>query len=292
MLLLPTLLVIGGQTLLDRDQLTVKVLLSNNRSLVLDLEDYLVGVVAAEMPATFELEALKAQAVAARSYLLSKMQGKGSSQVTITNNINLDQAWMPKKELLKQWDDLQYWFKVLEAVNSTKGEFLTHRGQVITAVYHSASGSRTASAANVWGDKVAYLKSVENPYETASPYNNYIQEFSPAELQQKLRLATNQLTPAEINVLKRSMSERVLQVKIGKQLLTGQEVRKKLGLKSTNFTCQLEDGKVRFITTGYGHGVGMSQYGANGMAKEGYDYLTILQHYYSQTEVKRLTTMR
>ncbi|ADL13698.1 stage II sporulation protein D [Acetohalobium arabaticum DSM 5501] len=287
-LLLPTGVVIGSRLMPDfeSEKITVKLTMENGRIIELELEEYIKGVVAAEMPAEFELEALKAQAVAARSYILSRLQGTEKKEVAITTDINMDQAWISKEELLKEWGNLEYWFKISEAVESTKGIFLTYNGKIVTAVYHSASGSITAAARNVWGRKVPYLQPVSSNYEEQSPYNHFVQKYSFREFARKVDSGISSVN--DIDILARSPSRRVLKLQVGSQIMTGRELRKRLGLKSTNFRYQIKDNYIKFITTGNGHGVGMSQYGAHGMAKEGYNYLEILKHYYSGVSVKKL----
>lgn len=293
LIFIPVILINGWNIFLENadDSIMVKVL-KDKRVTKLPLEEYVKGVVAAEMPAEFELEALKAQAVAARTYILRELQGSKDRTVEITADIDFDQAWLTKKDIMDDWSGFKNWIKIAKAVDSTKGIFLTYNGKVISAVYHSASGKMTAAASNVWGKNFSYLRPVKSPYEVDSPYNRYVQKFSFQQFAEKLGLSStlvrNNLAN-KIHILARSKSNRVLKVKVGQHVLTGKELRKQLGLKSTNFRCQVENGYIKFITSGNGHGVGMSQYGANGMAQEGYDYLEILQHYYPGVEVKKLS---
>ncbi|WP_234983892.1 stage II sporulation protein D [Selenihalanaerobacter shriftii] len=283
----------GWDSIIDdkNNQIRVKIIDSNEEVIELPLEEYIKGVVAAEMPANFGIEALKAQAVAARTYTLRKVQGNKSRIIEMTTDINSDQAWIDKEEMMKRWGNLKYWFKIAKAVDSTEGIFLTYEGRIISAVYHSASGGVTAAARNVWGRDLPYLKVVKSPYESNSPYNHYVQEYSIRDFGK--RLGINRLNKAELiynmKILEKSSSGRVLKIQVLDQILTGRELRTRLGLKSTNFRYKLQGSHIKFITKGNGHGAGMSQYGANGMAKKGYNYLEILKHYYPGTKLKRMT---
>ncbi|MBM7622904.1 stage II sporulation protein D [Sporohalobacter salinus] len=286
--MVPTVLIVGGDLIFNfgTKKITVKVTTEDNRIIELELEEYIKGVIAAEMPASFRLEALKAQAVAARSYILTRLQGTDKREVSITTDINVDQAWISKQKLLEKRGNLKNWFKISEAVNSTRGIFLTYNGKIATTVYHSASGNITASAKNVWGRKVPYLQPVSSNYEADSPYNHFVQKYSFEDFARRLEIRVSSVT--DIEILTRSPSQRVLKLQIGSRIFTGKELRRELGLKSTNFKYQIKDNYIKFITTGNGHGVGMSQYGANGMAEQGYNYLEILKHYYPGIKVRKL----
>ncbi|GAB6099479.1 stage II sporulation protein D [Halanaerocella petrolearia] len=247
----------------------------------LDLEDYLKGVLAAEMPASFPLSALKSQAVAARTYTLKHLE-QGEQ---LTTDSTKDQAWVSKQKLLHKWGligYLQYWAKISAAVEETQGIVLTYQGEFIDAVYHSTSGGETASAKEVWGRTIPYLQSVESSYETRSPYYKVKTSLSAVQLEQKLNLADVDLN--QIKVVKRSQSNRILQLKVGKKLFSGPDLRRSLDLPSTRLKLNKRKGEVEFITFGYGHGVGLSQYGASGMAKQGYNFREILAHYYTGIE--------
>ncbi|WP_018248189.1 stage II sporulation protein D [Orenia marismortui] len=255
----------------------------NKKTMQLDLEEYIKGVVAAEMPANFEIDALKAQAIAARTYTL-----KNSSNGIITTDSNKNQAWLAKEKLKEKWgkDYLFYWSKVSAAVEETEGIGLFYKGKLINSVYHSASGAYTEAAVAVWGNSVPYLQSVASNYEETSPYYKQQQKYLLLDLCR--RLSINAKAPLTIKILKRSASGRVLKLLIGDKIFTGKEVRNKLKLSSTKFRVLKEGDDYIFITSGYGHGVGMSQYGANGMAKNGYNFIQILKHYYPGVELKSI----
>ena len=246
----------------------------------LNLEEYIKGVVAAEMPASFPLEALKAQAVAARTYALKK-------QVTgkrLTTASKYDQAWISKQQLLNKWSKSNFfgnWSKISTAVESTSGMVLVYNGELITAAYHSTSGGQTAAAVEVWGGSVPYLKSVNSYCETESPYYNQQQFFSWQQLAEQL----DTINYKQAQVIDLSASGRVLKIKINRRIFSGREIRQQLGLNSTKFKVIKNAQGLKFVVDGFGHGVGMSQYGAQGLAQQGYNFIEILHHYYPQAKI-------
>jgi stage II sporulation protein D len=181
-------------------------------------------------------------------------------------------------------DFTTYYSKIKNAVAATKGEYLTYNGTFIEAVYHSTSNGLTEDAIAVWGNDYPYLKSVDSHWDlnASSYYRETAKEFS--VISSIIGIDFNATTNVE--VLSRNSSNRISQIKIGDKTFTGVELRNLLGLRSTDFDIKIEGDNVTFVTRGYGHGVGMSQYGANGMAKEGYAYRNILSHYYPGTQIK------
>ncbi|MDN5347039.1 MAG: stage sporulation protein [Clostridia bacterium] len=271
---------------------------------LLPLEEYLVGVVAAEMPANFELEALKAQAVAARTYTLKKINTAKSKpdakhpQADVCTDAAHCQAWVPESALRRNWglfNYLRYKGKIRQAVAATGGLVLTYRGELIEPVYHSTSNGRTESAEAVWGYNIPYLQSVPSPWDRDSPRYRNTLTFTLGQLEQKLGVELKALPAAALipprgeamKVLEYTPTGRVKAVKIGSKTFTGPDLRRLLGLSSTDFTWQVEGDKITFISVGNGHGVGLSQYGANGMAKEGKNFVEILSHYYPGTRLEK-----
>lgn len=260
------------------------------------LEDYLVGVVAAEMPANFEKEALKAQAVAARTYALSKIlnkcsNGKGADICDSTHC----QAFLRKEEKIKAWNDKyaeEYWKKIQEAVNETSGEILTYEGElVMKAQYFSVSSGKTENASEVFSAKEPYLKSVDSPGEEIAPKFTSKVTIGNKDFSAKInhsysdaKLSSNN-PKSQVNILKRNEGGSVKEIKAGNITMSGVEFRKIFGLNSANFTLNFNKSNVDIICKGYGHGVGMSQWGANVMAKNGSSYKEILNHYYQGIKV-------
>lgn len=273
-----------------------------NRNAELELEDYIKGVVAAEMPAEFELEALKAQAVAARTYAVKNMVRFGGTGLAshVGSDVSTDpregQAWQSSEQLKEKWGKNynQYASKISRAVDETRGVIVTYQGEPIHAVFHSTSGERTASAKEVWGFDYPYLASVPCQWDRQSPRYHDEKKYSVAELEQRLGSDAGVVAAvqggggAPAQVLSLTESGRVDQVRMGTKTFNGQELRDKLALRSTNFTIEVQGDGFVFHTIGYGHGVGLSQYGSNGMAKEGMDFKKILTYYYTGVALKNI----
>ncbi len=273
-----------------------------NKIVEMSLEDYVKGVVAAEMPAEFELEALKAQAVTARTYAVKNMAVFGGSGVTehsgadVSTDHRQSQAWQSEAKLRIRWGPNydRYWEKVCRAVDETSGVIAAYNGEPINAVFHSTSGEQTASAKEVWGFDYPYLVSVACKWDQKSPRYADTREFSLMEIEQRLGSEAGVLAAAQngsnavAQIIGFTDSGRVDKIRIGSKTLTGSSIREKLELRSTNFSVELKGDKLIFKTVGYGHGVGMCQYGANGMAKEGKDFRQIITYYYTGVELKNI----
>lgn len=262
----------------------------------LDLEEYLLGVVSAEMPASYDIEALKAQAVVARTYTIYTIMNnkdKHGDGVICTSS-SCCQAWISKEDRLSKWEDSekeQNWKKIEEAVNSTRGEVIEYNGQVIDAFFHSNSGGKTEVPANVWGGTdFPYLQAVETSGEEA--YSQYSSEVCVTkkdfEIKMKERykdFSIDWKDADSIKIIEYTDSGRIKTIKIGNKNLSGVEVRSIFELKSANFICSIEDNNVKFSVKGYGHGVGLSQTGADSMAKNGANYEVIIKHFYANVEI-------
>lgn len=263
------------------------------------LDEYLCGVVAAEMPALFPEEALKAQAVAARTYTMKKIASapaKEHSGAAVCSNPSHCKAYSPLASFASSWNDsaTEYTEKIMNAVADTDGEILLYGGQPITAVFHSTSSGKTENASDVWGGNVPYLVSVESPGEEASPRYLEEKEVSPDEFKntflKKYPAASFDINPENwVTDISRSEAGGVKKISIGKVALKGSDVRSLFGLNSTNFTITYDGGVIKMKTRGYGHGVGMSQYGARAMALEGKNYREILAAYYTGTELGKIS---
>jgi len=261
----------------------VSVRRSDGRVVSLELEDYVTGVVSAEMPALFSVEALKAQAVIARTYAL-----KANSSGRVLSDNESTQSYKDNGELASMWGGNfdSYYSKVKNAVNSTKGVYLTYNGSYIDAVYHSTSNGRTEDSSNVWGNYYPYLVSVDSTYDNSNPSFSISKTFSFFDLSSKLGVNVDSNT--EFNILGYTSGGRVSSISVGGVEFNGVSFRSMLGLRSADFDITKSDDGVIITTRGYGHGVGMSQYGANGMAKAGYSYRDILLHYYSGVSIEQL----
>lgn len=253
------------------------------------LEDYIVGVVASEMPAEFEKEALKAQALAARTFIVKQMMIKDELDMpdgALVYDTVIHQVYKNDKELRQQWKKDYSWKiqKVREAVKETRGQILTYEGSPITASFFSTSNGFTENSEAIWPNSVPYLKSVESKWDLQSPKFSGREVFTVQEFEKKLGVKLpNDRTIG--NVTERTAGKRVAKVEINGKVVSGKDIREKLGLKSTDFTWERKGNDIIINTEGYGHGVGMSQYGANGMAAEGKGYKEIVAYYYQGVEV-------
>lgn len=251
-------------------------------------EDYIFGVVAAEMPALYHNEALKAQAVAAYTYTLYKLKQNEDKDYDITTDYTIDQSFIALTEAKEKWGENsdKYIKKIKEAVQTVSGEALYYNGEVALTVYHAVSGGTTYSAKDVWSKEIPYLQSVSSEGDKLA--NNYVSkvEFSKSELKKRLNSAFNIKDKDEI-LSDRETTELglVKTVKVFGQKISGSDLRETLELNSSNFDFEQKNGKYIFTVYGYGHGVGMSQYGADYMAKQGYTYKEILAHYYTDCEI-------
>ncbi len=273
----------------------IKLYHNNDNSIEeLDMNQYLYGVVASEMPASYELEALKAQAVVARTYTIYKIKnGSKHENADICDNSNCCQAWISKENRLARWEPekrKEYWNKIVEAVDTTNKQYITYNSDVINAFFHSNSGGKTELAVNVWGGNLPYLQVVETSGEEAySAYNSEV-SFSKDEFVVKMNENYNDFeidfdSPDCIKILEYTEGDRVKKIKIGNKELSGVEARKIFGLRSSNFSFEINKDTIKFSVIGYGHGVGLSQSGSDVLAKQGYTYDEIIKYYYKDIEI-------
>ncbi len=260
------------------------------------LDEYLYGVVSAEMPASFEMEALKAQATVARTYTIYKIvNGSKHEGADICDLASCCQAWISKEKRFESWNENERetnWQKIVSAVEETKGKIITYEGEPINAFFHSNSGGTTETATNVWGGtNYPYLQVVTTSGEDA--YTQYSSEvtLTKDELIQKLKeyhsdIEINFEDEDAIKILENTESGRVKSIKFGNIEISGVEARTIFGLKSAMFSVVIEGDNISFKVLGYGHGVGMSQTGADSMAKLGNNYEEIIKHYYIGVEIK------
>lgn len=247
------------------------------------------------MPITYELEALKAQALVARTYTLYKLKNNPAAHngADMCDDINCCQCYKTKEYAFASWDDSgenEKWAKLEEAVDATKNQVITYNGEIISAFFHAHSGGKTENVKFVWGgNEIPYLQSVDGNEDEAF---KDVKEFTKEEFAECIKsIAPDYLTnDYEIEILDYTGSGRVNQLKIGETVVKATELRKLSGIRSTNFRIQKnENGSITFYTIGYGHGVGMSQYGANAMAKKGIQYDEIIKHYYTGVEIESYT---
>lgn len=260
------------------------------------LDDYLYNVVSAEMPASYEFEALKAQAVVARTYTIYQTINSGNKHegANMCDSHLCCQAWISKEDRFAKWEEGkqdEYWNKIVACVNDTKGKIITYENQPINAFFHASSGGTTEVPLNVWGGSgYPYLQVVQTSGEET--YNQYASEvvLTKEEFINKIKEKHSDFEidfskENEITILEYTESGRVKTIKIGNLNLSGVEVRTILGLKSANFTVTIDETNIKFSVIGYGHGVGMSQTGADSLAKQGKTCEEIIKHFYVGVEI-------
>ena len=282
---------------------TIKLLHSGSGQIEeLPIDEYLYGVVSSEMPANYEAEALKAQAIVARTYTIYQIMNNSGKHpgADICDNSSCCQAWISKDERLSKWapeEAESNWNKIVDAVNSTSGRIITYQNKPINAFFHSNSGGKTESSLNIWGGiDYPYLKSVETAGEEG--YTQYSSEakFTKEELLNKLK---EKYEDCEIDysqenciqILEYTTSGRVKTIKFGNKEIAGTEARTILGLRSTNFTFTISGDEIIFSVIGYGHGVGMSQTGADALAKSGSNCEEIIKHFYTDVEIVEVNSL-
>ena len=262
------------------------------------LEEYLCNVVSAEMPVDFEIEALKAQVIVARTYTIYKINNKKHDNADICDSSSCCQAWISKDDRLSRWEENkreENWKKIERAVNETNGKIITYEGKPINAFFHSNSGGTTEVPINVWGGSgYPYLQMVETSGEEG--YTQYASEVTLFfdEILNKIKEKYSDIQidftkDDDIKILERTESDRVKTIKFGNHNLSGVEARTIFGLRSTNFEIEKQEDKIIFKVKGYGHGVGMSQTGADSSAKQGKNAEDIIHHFYSNVELKDIS---
>lgn len=256
-------------------QTMVTVYRSSGKVEKIELEQYLIGVVAGEMPASFSSEALKAQAVIARTYTLKAIQNNRKLTDTVSTQVYKD-----NNELKSLWGSSYntYYNKIKNAVNQTKGLTVKYKGSYIEALYFSTSNGYTENSENVFTNAFPYLQTVESPWD--KNVSSYLKTTT-LNYQDVLKKLGVDDTRANIEIISRNASNRVSKIKVGDKEFTGAKFRTLLSLRSADFDIELNGDTLKITTRGYGHGVGMSQYGANEMAKQGYTYQQIIKHYYT-----------
>lgn len=272
----------------------IKLLISESQNVVeIDFEDYIKGVLIGEMPITYELEALKAQAVVARTYTLYKLrnaEAKHENGADMCDDINCCQAYKTKEYAFASWDDKEEnekWAKLELAVNSTSGEVIKYNGNLINAFFHANSGGKTEDVKYLWAkQEMPYLHSVSGNEQDLRKETKI---FSKEEFENLIADKISNYNESSKIVMKDyTESGRVNNLEIAGTNIEATTLRNLIGIKSTNFQIEESGDKIIFQTLGYGHGVGMSQDGANEMAKTGQNYVDIIKHYYTDVEVSKM----
>lgn len=276
---------------------------AGRRTISLDLEDYLVGVVAAEMPANFEIEALKAQAVAARTFTVKRLKrfgGAGSRlypKADLSDNPSDGQAWMSEDSMKKKWGVLgctRNLARIRRAVSETRGLILTYQGRPAEAIYHSTCGGRTEDAREVWGKSLPYLRGVPCGFDNHSPRYRQTYRLSLSQVAKTMgsqhgpQARTVTTSKTAFGVVGQTATGRARYVSLSGVLYEGERFRQAFGLNSPRFRFAVSGNNLVLTTIGYGHGVGLCQYGADGMSKAGRKFHQVLAYYYPGTELARI----
>lgn len=263
----------------------------------MEMNQYLKEVVAAEMPAEFYDEALKAQTIAARTYLVNRISAYKKSEIPqchkgayICTDSTHCKGWISQEKRKQMWSEdkrEEYWEKISNAVDSTKNLIITYNDEPISAVFHSTSSGWTENAKDVWGGEVSYLVSVESEGDKNAPRYETRTQISKDEF---MRIAGENIQGEDfknplVDEIKRSEAGGIISLRVGGVLVKGTDFRFMYGLRSTNIEIEISDELVTFVVKGYGHGVGMSQYGANYLASVGKNYEDILKTYYTGVEI-------
>ncbi|WP_066070556.1 stage II sporulation protein D [Neobacillus soli] len=258
-------------------------------------EDYLVGVVAAEMPVEFKEEALKAQALAARTYIVNKLMSKdkmGLPKGAQVSDTQIHQVYMNDDEQRKDWgrNYAMKKKKIVQAVRATAGQILTYNGKPIDALFFSTSNGYTENSEDVWPGNIPYLRSVSSPWDKKSPKLNGQKVVSVKQFEAQLGVKLGSGSTIG-KIVDRTKGKRVGKVDFNGKVLSGVDIRDKLNLRSSDFVWERKGDNIVITTKGFGHGVGMSQYGANGMASEGSNYQEIVKHYYQGVKITSAENM-
>lgn len=267
--------------------LTVSVMRTNMDEIEeVPLETYVSRVVASEMPAEFELEALKAQGLAARTYIVNHLLHQETLEQSEIMDTTDHQVYKSEEELRELYGSDYTWKmdKLKEAVKATEGKILTYNDQPITPAFFSTSNGYTENSEDYWENELPYLRSVESPWDTNSPQFLDQQTFTMQSVAEVLNISLPLEQALHLEV-ERTNSQRVKRLTINEYEFTGREIREKLQLKSSDFDIEQKNSHLIFTTRGYGHGIGMSQYGANGLALEGKSYEEIVKYYYKDVEI-------
>ena len=266
---------------------TIRVKKTSGEIIAIPFEDYIIGVVSGEMPASFDIEALKAQAVASRSYALTKMMQNMKNEYDVVDTIS-NQVYQDDDTLKSKWQssyDANI-AKIKEAVFSTRGEYLTYNGEVVNAFFFSTSTGKTENCNEIWGGDLPYLVSVDSTWDIESPVFKTNKTYSLNDFYASLDIPYQE--KVKIDIIDKTSTGRIKKLKINNKEFNSSDIVKILSLRSSYFEIEQKDNQIYINIKGNGHGVGMSQYGALGMAKEGYKYDEILKHYYTGVEISKM----
>lgn len=266
----------------------IRILKEDNTIEKMNIEDYLIGVVASEVPVTFEKEALKAQAVASRTYALKQIENNKNKEYDVTDNV-LSQVYSTTDRLKERWGNTfdSNYKRIKDVVEETKGEYISYNNDYIYAFFFSTSNGKTEDNKNVFGEDLPYLKIVDSSFDENETTSFYTTKTFDKNTFYNL-LEIDYSDSLYIDNIVKTESNRILSLDVNGISFKGRDFQKKLSLRSNDFEIKETHDEIIVTTKGFGHGVGMSQYGANALAKQNKNYKDILKYYYLGTEIKKL----
>ncbi|MCL1631262.1 stage II sporulation protein D [Sporolactobacillus sp. CPB3-1] len=277
------------QNAAQKNQISISVYRSAQKQTdQVNLDEYLIGVVGSEMPAKFRIEALKAQAIAARTYIMARIID--DSNVRVTDTVQ-NQVYHSPEELKKIWGKDYSWKmkKIRQAIRETRNQVVTYNGKLISPVFFSTSNGQTENAGDYWENEVPYLRSVDSPWDKLSPKYKNKKIMARSNVEQSLGVTLSRRSGKLGSKVQRTPTGHIAHIEIGGKLFTGRQVREKLKLSSTDFQLTQKGDLITADSIGSGHDVGMSQYGAQGMAREGKSAEQILTYFYQGTRISKMT---
>ena len=260
---------------------------SANKTVDMEIFDYIVGAVAAEMPASYEKEALKAQAVACYSYMMWVKENSDNAEYDITSNPATHQGYLTEDEMKEKWGNKyeSYKGKIEEAVTEVYGKYMTYEGEVILALFHAISPGKTQNSEEVWESPLPYIKSKSAPGDSLSPDFDSTLTVPCKKIRDVFSVKSDVKDSELIDIFALSDSSFIKEIPVGESSVSAGDIAAKLSLRSPYFTAEYKEGNYIFKVKGYGHGLGMSQYSADYMARQGSTYDEILRHFYSGIEI-------
>ena len=275
-------------TFYGKESKNIRVKNEEGKIISVPFEQYIIGVVASEMPAEFQIEALKSQAVAARSYAHIEIQKNKNENYDVVDTVT-NQVYQTEEELKEKWKEKykEKINKLRKAVLETRGEYITYNGNIIHALFFSTSPGKTENVEEVFKESLPYLRSVDSSFEqNVSPVFIEQKNFLKQDFCEKLKI--NNCNEVKTIMKEQTSTGRIKQIEINGKIFKGTEVASMLSLRSNYFKIEEKEGNIVITTKGFGHGVGMSQYGAEALARKGYTYDKIVKHYYTGVEIKKI----
>jgi stage II sporulation protein D len=274
----------------NKDESVSVFVVSADKTVDLKVYDYLVGAVAAEMPASFQSEALKAQAVACYSYMMWLKNNSDNAEYDITSDPSVHQGYLTKDEMKEKWGDKYEFYhqKISDAVSAVQGQYLTYEGEAVLALFHAISPGTTQESSDVWESPLPYIKSKPAPGDSLSPDFDCVVTVPCRKIREIFEISDNIKDSELVDIFSLSDSSFIKEITLGNKSVSAGDIASELGLNSPYFTAEYKEGNYIFKVKGKGHGLGMSQYSADYMARQGSTYEEILTHFYSGVKLRHI----